>query len=309
MFLRATTIGQLQRVRCMSSLHLAIPVPFFAIFSTYNMLLKPRTLSLCGISSFCGSQANSKTMSILLVFQFGLVLIAIFLVSMTLTNSRITSGLPFTRAPLSRQQKAEVNGDVSRDKRKNAFQDLWNARMSLRASKQRAKLLVAVSKKEGASRSDKRAAMQAISSVRNDIRLLKHVFTSARSLREGSALKSSRPKVAAAAGLPPKASMAISMKMPKRGTRRTVIINGRRLPVTCHCARQRPGESRCYFFTRGRYCSARYCAPSYACVTKRKSKGTLCLLRRVATRIVPIRENRCRKKRINSYMYVPYERY
>lgn len=102
---------------------------------------------------------------------------------------------------------------------------------------------------------------------------------------------------------------AVTKQASKPMTGRTVKINGKTLPVNCFCAKQRAGESECYFFNIGRYCSVRFSAASFVCVGKKTSRGRLCLLRRVYARIVPVERNICRRQVINSFMYVPYERY
>lgn len=95
----------------------------------------------------------------------------------------------------------------------------------------------------------------------------------------------------------------------KKMSKKMMKMNGRRLPMNCFCAKQRVGESRCYYFIKGRTCRARTCSASYKCVGREQSRGILCLLRRVQKRIVPFRGSICRIRRIDSFMYVPYARY
>lgn len=250
-------------------------------------------------------------MNILCLFQLVLVVIAFVMVGIGLTNTTLPSTSRVAREAVPRQQKARSPTAVTRAEMRTALQDLWSARMSLLASKQRAKHLIAISKKEGATWGDKRAAAQAIAAIRNDVQGLKTTFRTVKSLRKRGGVIPKKPTALAAnqLALARDGRMTVSKRAPVQMSRRTVLINGRRLPVNCYCAKQRAGESRCYFFTRGRYCSARYCAASYVCVGKRRSRGTLCLLRRVRTRVVPVKKNICRNRRINASMYVPYERY
>lgn len=87
-----------------------------------------------------------------------------------------------------------------------------------------------------------------------------------------------------------------------------VTVKGKRLPLSCYCARAPPAESSCYDFAEGSdtACERRKCSPSFLCVGRSKSKGATCFLRRVRKRIIATGRYTCAKKSVNSYMYVPY---
>lgn len=91
--------------------------------------------------------------------------------------------------------------------------------------------------------------------------------------------------------------------------RKKVRVAGQRLPLTCYCKKVPAGESKCYFFTAGSYCSVRYCAPKYQCTAGEPRGRTTCLLRIVHERIMPRDKNSCRREKVNSFMYIPYAAY
>lgn len=253
------------------------------------------------------------------------------------------------KSPKTVEQKPKPSGTVTRAQLRKALGNARVAKSAFIASKKRAKLLIVAAKAPGATRADKKAAIQAVAAVRRDAKWLKAALAKLKSLRSEITVVPKKPLTkkkevivkkpvgkirAAVTKKPASETTTVNTKKPmpktvpvvsKKPTRtrsipmmkdavntmskKVVKINGRKLPQNCYCAKQRAGESKCYFFTKGGYCSVRFCAASYACVGRSKSRGTLCLLRRIRTRIVPVRENKCRIQRIDSFMYVPYARY
>lgn len=157
------------------------------------------------------------------------------------------------------------------------------ARESHVAAKKAAELLAIKAQKPGAKKNVKNKAKQAANKVQ----------------RMANKLTQAENKLARFQSQKPLAKLL----------KKKVTVAGKRLPLTCYCTKSPPGESKCYFFTVGNYCSVRYCAPSYMCIGQARAGGTTCLIRMVKTRVVPFDKNTCRRERVDSYMYVPYAAY
>lgn len=264
-------------------------------------------------------------------FYAGLAPLLVLFILSALTSIAACARSPLVYAAIpaySRQQKGWPKTGVTKVLLRAALLDARSAKKAYLASKQRAKELIAMAKKPGASRADKRAAINSVAAVRRDAKLLKAALAKLRSLRnrsvapkaptqkpvsETTAVVSKKPVRKTGPVVSKKPTQKRSIPMMKNAvntmSKKVMKINGRKLPMNCYCAKQRAGESKCYYFTKARFCSVRNCAASYVCVGRQQSRGTLCLLRRVRTRIVPFKNNVCRVQRIDSFMYVPYARY